>query len=66
MKIGSISILLIPSQDEIDKLNATKIALHRNEDRLWSVSNQEGLLPYQVRLANELQELISKFNGGNQ
>lgn len=63
MKIIAIAIVLEPNEDEKAR-GMEKTALSRNEEKLWSTNRIDGMYPYEVKLAGMLQDIISKFNGG--
>lgn len=78
MKITEITIVLKPSAEE-KKVNRIELKLIRTIDKIWKVEYEEyidtfgsvvkerGLFPYELRLANDIQEMIiSKFNGSQE
>jgi hypothetical protein len=63
MRIESIVITLAPNEREAE-MNVRKVALYRDEERLWTTSDERGFFPYQIKLINTLQEkVIEAFNG---
>lgn len=65
MKIHSIVVILEPNEEEAER-NIAKVAISRNQDKIWNSSREDGgLYPHEIRLAGAIQDLISKFNGGN-
>lgn len=65
MKITTLNVVMTPSDLETDRKVTT---LERLEDRTWIVRENNtirGLLPYEVRIANNLQQAIVEFNGKN-
>lgn len=66
MKITRISVVLEPNETE--KADGKEpITINRTEDKLWFSSRIDGgMLPYEIRLVNTLQEeVIGKFNTVN-
>lgn len=64
MKIGCIVITLEPNEAEAEK-NMAKVAISRNENKIWNSSREDGgLYPYEIKLAGLIQELIGKWNSG--
>jgi hypothetical protein len=65
MKINEISIIMEPNELEIQQGKAA-VGLYRNKDKIWNVIENgsiRGLFPYEVKLANMIQEdIIQKFN----
>ena len=66
MKIASIIVNLTPNETEKEQ-NRTNMSLIRNEEKVWTSTAHDGigLHPWEIKLANDIQDLISKFNGGS-
>jgi len=69
MKITEVRILIEGGTEEEQNKYPHGIVLIRGKDKIWSATDEigvmRGLFPYEVRLANNIQELIvAKFNGG--
>ena len=62
MKITKISITFEPNEQEKAHGSDTRV-LERTADKRWSsVNDPNGMLPFEVRMAHEFQEIIKEFN----
>jgi len=62
MKITCIAVHIEPNEHEKEKGQVTRV-IGRTEDKLWDSVGSGGLFPYEIKLANDIQDLIAKFNG---
>jgi hypothetical protein len=64
MKITKISITIEPNESEKASGFREVRVIERSVDKRWtSVNDPNGMLPFEIRMANDIQELIVKpFN----
>jgi hypothetical protein len=69
IKITFENILPQDPESEINDPEIETIELMRNEIKIWHVesshTSRRGLFPYEIRLANMIQDLIAKFNANS-